>query len=101
MHEPDVDELLRRLTPEQLRKWRAAYRAVPLGDSWDQTDTICRTIHDANERNIAARSSRKIRPDDLSQVGDYIPYIKTTRRGAIRIDHASIAAHQRSTEANY
>ena len=74
---------------------------MPLGDSWRQTDTIARTIHDAFERYFAMKAGQPLDSRKLSKAGDYVPQLRVVKRSTIQVDHAAIAAHQQQTEQLY
>jgi hypothetical protein len=101
MRRPDWRALLNELDPQELKWWRAAYEAVPLGDSWRQTDTICGVINDAFERFFALKIGQSVDPSKLYQPGDFIPSKKTTPRGQITVNTASIAADERRSARHY
>ena len=101
MRRPDVGGLLSELTVSQIDWWRAAYEAVPLGDSWREADAVAGSVQDFCERYFAMKAGEKPDPKRMHKDGDFIPALKVRKRSQIHVDESSIRAHERNTEQQY
>lgn len=94
--------MLAALQPEELAEAFAAYRVVPLGDSWKQTGVIAATINNKFEQYTAGKAGkRRVDKDRWRVPEDFIPSMKPKKPDTPKVNQASIDVYQRMIESQY
>lgn len=90
------------LTPSELVEAEAAYRVIPLSDSWKEAGTIAATINNKFEQFIAGKAGKKrVDKDRLHGPEDYIPRLKPPKKQASKVNQSSIDTYQRMIESQF
>lgn len=94
--------MLAALSPEELVEAFAAYRVIPLGDSWKQTGVVAATINNKFEQYMAGKAGkRRVDKDRWRVPDDFIPRMKPKKPETPKVNRASIDVYQRMIESQY
>lgn len=94
--------MLASISAEALVEMWAAYRVIPLPDSWRESGTIAATIHNEMERLFAMKAEkRRIDEDRLHDPEDYIPSLSIKSPDRVKVDQRSIDDMQRRIERQF